>query len=113
MVLSIIGFVALSFATYTLVAVFGQLTGGSTGTFWQDILAVFKPVPLLVLLASNLLFAAALSLGFRFTRDAIPMAIAIGVLASFVYSLLFLGSEATLTRLAGVVLILVGIYLLR
>ncbi len=113
MIFSGLIFFILSFVTYTLVALFGQLTGGSGGGFWDDVIAVFKPLPLLVLLVSNLFFAAALSFGFKFSTYAIPMAIAIGVIASFVYSTVFLGGVVTWIKVLGVVVILVGIYLLK
>lgn len=113
MLLTGLTFFILSFITYTLVSLFGQLTGGSDGTFWEDILEVFKPIPLVILLVSNLFFAAALSIGFKLSPYAPSMAIAVGVIASFVYASLFLGGTVTLFRIVGVVLVLAGIYLLR
>ena len=106
-------FFVLSLITYTLVAWFGQLTGGSTGTFWQDVLSIFKPLPLLIILVSNAFFAAALSMGFKLSPYAVPMAIAIGVIASFIYSTIFLGGVVTWVKVVGVGAILVGIYLLK
>ncbi|GEM_PF-1265901 len=106
-------FFVLSLITYTLVAWFGQLTGGSGGTFWQDVLSIFKPLPLLIIFVSNAFFAAALSMGFKLSPYAVPMAIAIGVIASFVYSTLFLGGTVTWVKIMGVVAILGGIYLLK
>lgn len=113
MVLTAILFFVLSFITYFLLAWFGQLTGGGPGDFWADVRSVFAPVPLAILLFSNFLFAASLSIGFKITPFAIPMAVAIGVVASFVYSLLFLGGVVTWMKILGVAAILVGVYLLR
>lgn len=113
MVVTVTLFFALSFLTYTLFSVFGHLTGGSPGDFWQDILEVFKPLPLLLLVIGNVFFAAALSIGFKFTSHAIPSAIAIGVIASFIYSAVFLGGTVTWIKGVGILLILAGIYFLR
>lgn len=113
MVLSGVLFFALSFATYFLLSLFGQLTGGSGATLVDSIGRMFRPIPLLVLIASNIFFASALYFGFQFSKFAIPMAIAVGVVASFVYSMLFLGGTVSAFKLLGVALILVGIYLLR
>ena len=106
-------FFVLSLITYFLFAWFGHMTGGSAGTFWQDVLEVLKPVPLIVLLVGNFFFAAAISIGLKVSPYAIPMAIAIGVLSSFVYSMLFLGGTFTWVKMLGVVVILAGIYLLK
>jgi drug/metabolite transporter (DMT)-like permease len=104
---------ALSFITYFLLSLFGQMTGGSAHTFLESIRAVLRPLPLALLLISNLFFASALYVGFKFTPYAIPSAIAIGVIASFLYSILFLGATVTWLKIVGVILIVGGIYLLR
>ncbi|MBY0110753.1 hypothetical protein K2Y00_01995 [Patescibacteria group bacterium] len=106
-------FFVLSIVTYVLFAWFGHLTGGSPGTFWQDVFEVFKPMPLAILIVGNLFFAAAVSIGLKISPYAIPMAIAIGVIASFVYSMLFLGGTFTWVKTLGIGAILVGIYLLK
>ena len=111
--LSILLFFVLSFITYTLFSWFGQLTGGGPGNLKEDVLSIFKPFPLLILLIGNAFFAGALSVGFSFSKDAIPMAIAVGVIASFTYSALFLGANVTWIRILGVAFVLVGIYLLK
>ncbi len=113
MIVSVSLFLVFSFAAYLLIALFGHLTGGSPGTFWEDVAAVFKPIPLLILLASNLLFAAALSHGFKVTPYAIPASVAVGILASFAYSATILHASVTPLKILGIVLILVGIYFLR
>jgi multidrug transporter EmrE-like cation transporter len=51
--------------------------------------------------------------GFGWTKFAVPAAIALGVITSFVYSAVFLGGAVSLVRILGIVLILAGIYLLR
>ncbi|HRH24700.1 MAG TPA: hypothetical protein PK109_03905 [Candidatus Paceibacterota bacterium] len=113
MILSAFLFFVLSFITYFLIALFGHLTGGAPGTFWQSLTAAFKPLPLLLILLSNLCFAAALWHGFKITAYAIPISIAIGVIASFTYSIAILHASVTPVKLLGVMLILLGIYFLR
>ncbi len=106
-------FLLLSFITYFLISVVGQLTGSGSGSLVHHALQVIKPLPLLLLVISNIFFAVALAVGFKFTQYAIPAAIAIGVISSFIYSAIFLGGFVTLLRIAGIFLILAGIYLLR
>ncbi|MEK9161032.1 MAG: hypothetical protein AAB440_03305 [Patescibacteria group bacterium] len=106
-------FFVLSIITYLLVSWFGHLTGGSPGNFWQDVLQVLKPIPLLILFVSNFFFAAAVSIGLKVSPYAIPMAIAVGVIASFIYSMLFLGGTFTWVKMLGILAILVGIYFLK
>ncbi len=106
-------FLVLSFAAYLLISLFGHLTGGGPGSFWEDVRAVFMPVPLLILLASNLLFAAALSHGFKVTPYAIPASVAVGIIASFAYSATVLHASVTPLKLFAIAIILVGVYLLR
>lgn len=106
-------FFVFSFVTYLLIALFGHLTGGNPGSFWQAVVAVFKPIPLLIILISNLSFAMALWYGFKLTPYAIPASIAIGILASFAYSVVVLHAVVTPMKLFAIALILIGIYLLR
>lgn len=113
MMLSALLFFILSFVTYFLIAWFGHLTGGSPGNFWQDVAEAFKPLPLFIILVSNFLFAAALSHGFKLTSYALPLSVAIGIIASFTYSVAFLHAAVTPLKLAGIAFILLGIYILR
>ena len=47
------------------------------------------------------------------TSYAIPAAIAVGIMTSFVYSVVVLDSTVTWTRLLGLAVVLLGIYLLK
>lgn len=113
MIVSAAIFFVFSFITYLLIALFGHLTGGSPGNFWQDVGEAFKPIPLLIILVSNFFFAAAISYGFKLTPYAIPASVAIGILASFTYSVAVLHAVVTPMKLLAIALILIGIYLLR
>lgn len=99
----------LTYAAFSLVA---QLTGGAAHSAVGAAFSFFKPYALVTLVVANLFWAMAVYFGLRESRDALPMLVAIGVIVSFVYSILFLHDQATPARLLGLVLVLGGIYLL-
>ena len=113
MVLNWLLFFALSFGAYILIALFGQLTAGESTTLWQVALAEFKPLPLAIILFANAVWATGLYFGFKNTNLALPIAISIGVVTGFVYSLLFLDATFTPLKLLGVALVLGGIFLMQ
>jgi uncharacterized membrane protein len=106
-------FVTFGIFSYTLISLFAQLVGDKPFTStYAAFIGGFAIIPALVLLASNPFYAVALYHGFAISRFAIPMLIAIGVITSFLYSLVFLGATFTFTKLAGLVVICAGIALL-
>ena len=106
-------FAILSILAYVCIAAFGQFGGGSATSALSAALSTFKPLPLLLLIVGNILWGVAVYFGLRNTSAAIPAAIALGVVTSFFYSTYAFGTAITLARLAGVAVILFGIYLLR
>ena len=113
MVLNWVSFFALSVVAYLLIGLFSQLTASGSTSLWQTALAEFRPLPLLVILAGNAIWAAGLYFGFKNTNLALPIAISIGVITGFVYSLLFLDATFTPLKLLGVALVLGGIFLMQ
>lgn len=113
MITQIFLFATLSFIAYTFIALFGQLTGGVSETLLESMRPIFKPQALMVLLVGNIFFACAIFIGLKITAFAVPAAIAFGVIASFVYSVLFLGGAITAMNVLGVIFILIGIFLLK
>lgn len=112
MLLSWILFVTCAIVGYIGIAWFAQLSGGSSHTALEAFISAIKPFPLLVATIANMFFGLGLYYGFGVTRFAIPAAISIGVITSFVFSLVFLGAQITLTKAFGILVIIAGVALL-
>ena len=113
MLLNWVLFAVFGILAYVCISLFGQLTGGSSTTMWQATLAAIKPFPFLVLMVGNIFFSVGLFVGFKNTPFAIPALIALGVIVSFFYSMFVLGGTVTSVKVAGLGLILLGIYFLK
>ena len=113
MIFSAALFAFFSIATYVLISIYGQITGGNATPLYEAALSALRPLPLLLIVVGNVCFSMAIFSGLSWTRFAIPAALALGVITSFAYSALFLGGTVTVAKLVGVVLILGGIFLLR
>jgi multidrug transporter EmrE-like cation transporter len=97
---------------YIGIALFAQLSGGSVNSPGQAFFSAVRPIPPIVMVVANMFFALAIYYGFLATRFAIPIAIAIGALTSFVYSVVVLGAEASAVKISGLVIAIGGIVLL-
>ena len=106
-------FGASAIVAYGFLSAFGQLGGGSGTSGFGAAMATFKPLPFVLLVLGNVAWSVAIYYGFQNTKFAIPAVIAVGVITSFLYSVLFLGSSATATKMFGVGVILLGVYLIR
>ncbi len=106
-------FIALATAGYIGIAIFNRLVGGDTISVFDAMKTALKPLPLTVMIVANVTLAGAVYFGFLATNSAVPVMLSLGVLVTFVYSVLTLGVAVTLAKLLGVALIIAGIYLLR
>jgi multidrug transporter EmrE-like cation transporter len=64
------------------------------------------------MLVGNMFFGLGLYYGFGLTRFAIPAAIAMGVVVSFVYSVALLGVQVTLLKIIGAAVVILGVVVL-
>jgi hypothetical protein len=112
MILPWVLFVVLMIVGYTGISWFAQLSGGTSQSAFDAFLSAVRPFPLLVVTVANMFFALGIYYGFSVTRFAIPAAISIGVLTSFVYSVVVLGAQVTLTKVAGVAIVILGVAVL-
>lgn len=113
MLLHWIGFIVSGLIAYIFIAVFAQITGGSNpknswDAFWMGI----QPLPVVIIVFSNMFFALGVYHGFAITRFSIPMMVALGVITTFAYSLVVLGAKITLLKVAGILSVILGIALL-
>ena len=106
-------FVALSIVAYTLISIFADVTASDTDGALQALKNVFTPLGLLLVLIANAIYGVAIYYGFTSTKLAIPIALAIGALTAWFYSLIFLGKVFELNDALGLVLVIVGIFLLN
>src|SRR5262245_35654402 len=105
-------FVATIILAYTGIAVFAQLTGGSSHTALGAFLSPVRPVPLALVILANMFFALGLYWGFSLTRYALPVAFAIGVIVSFSYSAVVFGAKVSVLKIGAAGVIILGIVLL-
>ena len=106
-------FALTSVVAYVFITMFGVLGGGAGTSIVSAALDTFKPIPFILLLLGNVVWGVAIYLGLRQTTDAIPIAIVIGVVVSFLYDVMFMQTAVTWMHMLGLVLVLVGIYLLK
>ncbi len=113
MVLNWILFVLFGALAYIGFAIMGQYSDSTASSWFQAVTNLFtKPVALAALVVGNALWVIALYYGLRETKAAVPALIAVGVVTGFFYALAFFGAQITFTKIAGLLLILIGIYLL-
>jgi hypothetical protein len=105
-------FLLIGVLAYAALSLMGQLSSGDAKSALDAALRLFSPYALVALVIGNALWAIALYFGLKETNAAIPALIAVGVITSFVYSALLLGSEVTIQKIAGLAAILIGISLL-
>ena len=108
-----IAFIVLTAVMYICISLIGRFTGGEAASALESVRSLFSLPILGLILASNVIYAIAIYYGFIVTENALPISIALGVLLSFVYSLIFIGTTLTLVKVVGVTLIIVGIFLLK
>lgn len=97
---------------YLGISLFGQIAGGGASSPMSAFLGTLKPLPLLIITVANMFFALALYFGFAQTRFAMPIALSVGVLTSFMYSVFVLGASFSLVKAGGILLVVAGIALL-
>lgn len=106
-------FVVLISVMYVGISTIGRLSGGSGESLYSSIVNLFTPLILLLVILTNVLFAAGIYYGFIVSSNALSISIAIGIITAFCYSVLLLGVTITPAKLLGLSFVLVGIYLLR
>ena len=100
----IVGYLGVSWFAYT--------TGGLNTSVWGAFFATLRPLPLIIIVSANISITIGLFYGFGITRLAIPAAISMGVITSFIYSILIAGAQLTLTKIAGIAVIILGVVML-
>lgn len=105
-------FVVLIVIAYTGISWFGQMTAEYGTTPLSSFFAAIRPIPLLVVTIANMFFGLGLYYGFGLTRFALPATIALGVITSFVFSIVILGAQVTLMKIAGLLVVIVGVVIL-
>ena len=106
-------FIFLSIVAYTLISFFATVTAGGATSPLGALKNVFTPLGLFLLIIANAIYGVAIYYGFTSTKLAIPIALAIGALTAWFYSLIFLDKVFELNDALGLVLVIVGIFFLN
>lgn len=106
-------FITLTVLMYLCISTIGKVSGSSSGSVFDSVRVIFRPAVLALVLGANALFAAAVFYGFQVTANAMTIAVSIGVVSTYVYSVMFTGVTVTGMHALGLALVIVGIVLLR
>ena len=106
-------FLFLTVCMYACISTIGKVSGGSSDTLIGAVKGVFKLPVLALMLGANGFFAAALFYGFQATANALTIAVAVGVVSTFAYSVAFTGVTVSLLNVLGLVAVVIGIFLLK
>lgn len=112
MALQWILFFGTAIVTYIGISLFAQFSGGNSSSALQAFFSAIRPLPLAILIIANMFFALAIYYGFSITRYAVPIALAIGAMTSFLYSVVVLGTSVSALKVIGIIAIVTGIVLL-
>ena len=106
-------FILLSFITYLCISLVGYFSNNASKNVFDAIATLLDIKIITLIILSNIFFVSALYYGFLETSFAITIAISIGVISSFIFSVFAYGVQVSLMHIVGVVFIIGGIYVLR
>ena len=113
MILNWVLFLFLVSVAYVGITYVGHLTAHESASVTKTLLRLFKPSILLPMILATMAFNASLYYGFLATPFALSVAVSIGVIISFLYSIFMMGAGVSAPNLLGVALIIVGIFLIK
>lgn len=99
--------------SYTLFSVFGLRTGQAE-TFYQAAFSLVRdPMNFLLIFLGSAGFGVATFYAYKSSPFAITVVISIGLLVSFIFSVLFASGAINIQKSAGLCLIIAGIWLIK
>jgi multidrug transporter EmrE-like cation transporter len=106
-------FVLISAVGYIGIAVFNRMVGAEAESLYDAVGRAVQPTALVIMIVANIFLGAGVYYGFMATSSAIPIMLSLGVVTTFVFSVMILGVSLTLTKVLGLMLVVAGIYLLK
>ena len=94
-------------ASYTLFSIFGLRTGQAAFSLVRD------PINFLLIFIGSAGFGIATFYAYKSSPFAITVVISIGVLVSFIFSVLFASGAINIQKSAGLCLIIAGIWFIK
>ena len=99
--------------SYTLFSYFGVRTGDAN-SFKDALLTPFSHfIDFALVLAGSAGFGVATYFALKSSSFAIPMIISLGLIVSFVFSVLFADGKISISKLAGLGIIVIGVLLIK
>ena len=99
--------------SYTLFSFFGMRTGLAE-SFRQAALApIISPINFLLILVGSAGFGVATFYALKSSAFAITIVISVGLLVSFLFSVIFTDCEISIQKLAGFCTIILGVWLIK
>ena len=105
--------VVLTIVTYTLYSFFGLRVGASDTALRAALAPVSDLLNFGLIMSGTVGLGLALFFGGRVTEFAFTIVIALGLVVSFVFSIVVGGASVTATHGVGLVLVMAGVALLR
>ncbi|MGH1537978.1 MAG: hypothetical protein ACRBDX_08010 [Gammaproteobacteria bacterium] len=100
-------------ASYTLFSIFGLRTGQAESFYQAAFSLVRDPINFLLIFIGSAGFGVATFYAYKSSPLAITVVISIGLLVSFVFSVIFANGEINLQKIAALCLITLGIWLIK
>ena len=99
--------------SYTLFSIFGLRTGNAE-SFLRAILApISNPIDFLLILVGSAGFGVATFYALKSSPFAITVVISVGLLVSFLFSVLFANGPINIHKIAGICTIILGVWLIK
>ena len=99
--------------SYTLFSVFG-LRAGQAQSFYQAAFSLVRdPINFLLIFIGSAGFGVATYYAYKSSPFAITVVISIGLLVSFIFSILFASAEINILKSAGLGLIIAGVWFIK
>lgn len=99
--------------SYTLFSVFGLRTGQAE-TFYQAAFSLVRdPINFLLIMIGSAGFGVATFYAYKSSAFAITVVISIGLLVSFVFSIMFSSGVINMQKISGLCIIILGIWLIK
>ena len=99
--------------SYTLFSIFGLRTGQAESYYQAAFSLVRDPINFLLIFIGSAGFGIATFYAYKSSPSAITVVISIGLLVSFVFSILFASAAINIQKIAGLCLIITGIWFIK
>ena len=99
--------------SYTLFSIFGLRTGHADSFFKAALAPVSNPIDFLLILVGSAGFGVATFYAIKSSSFAITIVISLGLLVSFLFSLMFAHGVLSIQKILGICTIIIGVWMIK